>query len=165
MAFVLPDPDPEPAPLMPELHASSSPPAPMTAAPAPTARSTPRRLTLPSEPGSPDCTLWSLICHRSPREVVSQEASTPALPYTKILGPDDRRSGQRVALGISIASVRLAHGHAQYDYPHCRSFVFITDAACRPRSASRRGQTCGANGPMLPFISALRVRASGTPPV
>jgi hypothetical protein len=24
--------------------------------------------------------------------------------------------------------VRLAYGYAQYDYPQCRSFVFITDA-------------------------------------
>lgn len=41
----------------------------------------------------------------------------------------DRRSGQQEALGIrGIASVRLAYGYAQYDYPQCRSFVFITDA-------------------------------------
>src|SRR6266481_3445962 len=68
MAFVVLDTEP----LMPELHASSSPPTPMTAAPAPTARRTPRRLTPPTALKSPDCTLWSLICHRSPCEVMSQ---------------------------------------------------------------------------------------------
>src|SRR5580704_17587112 len=70
MAFVPLEVDPEP--LMAVLHASSSPPAPMMAAPAPTARSIPRRLMSPNGPLSPDCTDWSLICHRSPCEVVSQ---------------------------------------------------------------------------------------------
>jgi hypothetical protein len=29
----------------------------------------------------------------------------------------------------ALASVRLAYGYAQYDYPQCRSFVLITDAS------------------------------------
>src|SRR6202034_3651983 len=46
------------APLMPELQASSSPPAPTTAAPAPAARSRPRRLMPPTGLVLFDCTVW-----------------------------------------------------------------------------------------------------------
>src|SRR3984957_19396052 len=63
---------PELAPLMPELHASSSPPPPTTTAPVPTPRSKPRRLMPADWPVLADCSVWSLICHRSPCEVVSQ---------------------------------------------------------------------------------------------
>src|ERR1700728_2276665 len=63
---------PELAPLMPELHASSSPPPPTTTAPVPTPRSKPRRLMPAAWPVLADCSVWSLICHRSPCEVVSQ---------------------------------------------------------------------------------------------
>src|SRR6266567_454701 len=69
MPFV---PPPALAPLMPEEHASSRPPVPATAAPAPTARSRPRRLMLPARLMPPDRTLWSLICHLSPCLAVSQ---------------------------------------------------------------------------------------------
>src|SRR5580692_3724620 len=67
MPFVVP----ELAPLIPELQASSRPPVPSTAAPAPTARSTLRLLT-PSIQLLPSRTGWSLICHRSPCELISQ---------------------------------------------------------------------------------------------
>ena len=60
MALVLP---PELAPLMLELHAWSSPPPPTTAAPAPTARSRPRLLMLPT--GSMLSGLRSLVTHPS----------------------------------------------------------------------------------------------------
>ena len=75
MALVLLD--PELAPLMPELHAWSSPPAPTTAAPAPAARSRPRLLMLPTVSLMLDCAVLSLIRNRSPYEVASQSAGPP----------------------------------------------------------------------------------------
>src|ERR1700677_87638 len=62
-------------PLRPELQAASSPLPPTTAAPAPAARSTPRRLKLastdvcagaPAAPNPVPLSFWSLMCHLSP---------------------------------------------------------------------------------------------------
>src|SRR2546421_8223103 len=69
---------PELAPLTLELHAWSRPPPPTTAAPAPIARSRLRRLTPPSGPMLPESTVWSLITHRSPCEVVLQRGDRTA---------------------------------------------------------------------------------------
>src|SRR5262249_45316773 len=68
-------PPPPPAPLTPELHASSSPPPPTAAAPAPIARSRPRRFMPPPGLMLPGSTVWSLISHRSPCEVVLQRGT------------------------------------------------------------------------------------------
>src|SRR5215469_5871739 len=74
IALVAPPPDPGLAPLIPELHACRSPPAPITATPAPAARSSPRRLIPPSGLVLSDCPVWSLIRHRSPYQVATQSA-------------------------------------------------------------------------------------------
>src|SRR6185312_2135179 len=67
---------PEPlAPLTLELQAWSSPPPPTTAAPAPIARSRLRRSMPPPEGVLPESTVWSLISHRSPCEVVLQRGT------------------------------------------------------------------------------------------
>src|SRR2546421_11396572 len=71
---------PELAPLTLELHAWSRPPPPTTAAPAPIARSRLRRLTPPSGPMLPESTVWSLITHRSPCEVVLQRGTVRRQP-------------------------------------------------------------------------------------
>jgi hypothetical protein len=66
MSFVVPEP-PEPPedPLIPELHADNSPPPPATAAPAPAARSKPRRLrpvwAASAALGLAGCALWSVM--------------------------------------------------------------------------------------------------------
>src|SRR5216683_103604 len=78
IVMALVPPAPELAPLMPELHAWSSPPAPMTAAPAPPARSRLRRLMLPAGLMLSDCAVWSLIRNGSPYEVAPEGADLGA---------------------------------------------------------------------------------------
>src|SRR5215469_11412829 len=64
--IVMPLAVPEPDPLMLVPHAASSPPKPAKAAPAPAARSNPRRLIARGSLMLPECAVWSLIRHRSP---------------------------------------------------------------------------------------------------
>jgi 3-hydroxyisobutyrate dehydrogenase-like beta-hydroxyacid dehydrogenase len=48
----------------------------------------------------------------------------------------------------------LAHGYAQYDYPHCRSFVFITDASCaRPIGGEAQADVRCALGLRTPMLA------------
>src|SRR5215469_4195777 len=76
--MVMPLPVPEPDPLMLVPHAASSPPKPAKAAPAPAARSNPRRLIGTGSLGLSECAVWSLIRHRSPLASATGSERCPA---------------------------------------------------------------------------------------
>src|SRR5215469_4003071 len=109
--MVMPLAVPAPDPLMLVPHAASSPPKPAKAAPAPAARSSPRRLMAKGSLGLSECAVWSLIRHRSPLASATGSGEALRKPrrshWYRLL-----RSGALAQRDREIRSVRVAYAYA-----------------------------------------------------